>query len=90
MQHGPGSETVLSIPVRIKVGFDSEALALEGSHIIGFRRMLLMLVATQVHLPSQLLHPNVRLPPAEHKTHASHALPEFTGEAASDQVCVWQ
>ncbi len=52
MHHEPGSEAVWSIPIRIKVGFDSEALALEGSHIIGFRGMLLMLIPAQVHLPS--------------------------------------
>ena len=76
------SETVLSIPIRIKVGFDSEALALEGSHIVGFRRMLLVLIAAQVHLPSQLLHPNVRLPPARHTTHTScNVWDEYMGSA---------
>ena len=50
-------------PVSVKVGFDPKALALEGGHIIGFSCMLLMLVPPKVHLPPQLLHPNVCLPP---------------------------
>lgn len=61
-------QIVYCLPVNVKVGFDFEALAFEGGHIIGFGSMLLVLVSTQVHLPPQLLHPNMRFPPAIAKT----------------------
>ena len=45
MAWGIRTEAVLGSPFGIKVGSDSEALALQGSHIIGFSSVLLMLVA---------------------------------------------
>ena len=58
------SRQLRCLPVNIKVGLDFEAPALEGGHIIGFSSMLCMLVTTQVYLPPQLSHPNMRFPPA--------------------------
>ena len=78
------TEAVLGSPFGIKVGFDPEALAFEGSHIIGFSSVLLMLIAPQVHLPPQLLHPDVGLPPSR-KISKVYTVRRYDGSLCTQQ-----
>lgn len=52
-------------PGGIKVSLDALALRLERCHVIRLCRVLLLVIAAQVHLAPDLADPDVRLPPAQ-------------------------
>jgi hypothetical protein len=52
-----------SAPGDGEVRLHAGPLALQRSNVVGLSRVLLVLVAAQIHLPPQLLDPDVRLPP---------------------------